>query len=102
MHTQPPDDSLSRTLAAWRVAPPTDPQFRPSVWRRIRRAENETWPAYLRAHLAPCVVAAVLLAGAAGWAGRAAALARLQADREAMVTTYLIDLDPRLQAGLRP
>lgn len=102
MHTRPPDDSLSRTLAAWRVAPAPDPQFRPSVWRRIRRAENETWPAYLRARLAPCAVAALLLASAAGWAGHTAALARLRADREAMVTTYLVELDPRVQAGLRP
>lgn len=36
-----------------------------------------------------------------GWTGRAAAQAKLAADRDAMVVTYLVGLDPRVQAKLR-
>jgi hypothetical protein len=61
-----------------------------------------TWSAYLRAHTAAWSVAAVLTFSAAGFAGRAIAQARVQADREAMVVSYLVELDPRVQAALMP
>jgi hypothetical protein len=47
------------------------------------------------------VVALVGVSGA-GWAGHSAGQARLAAERDAMVTTYLVELDPRVQAVLRP
>jgi hypothetical protein len=40
--------------------------------------------------------------GAAAFTGRATAQARVRADREAMVVSYLVDLDPRVQAMLKP
>jgi hypothetical protein len=89
-------DKLSETLRDWRVKPPSDPGFRAAVWRRIGRQGEATWPAYLRAHTA------VLTFGVAGFAGRAIAQARVQADREAMVVSYLVELDPRAQAVLKP
>lgn len=46
-------------------------------------------------------MAAVVLS-AAGWTGHAAAQARMRADREAIVASYLVDLDPRVQASLKP
>ncbi|HET7536450.1 MAG TPA: hypothetical protein VFJ90_08355 [Candidatus Didemnitutus sp.] len=95
-------DHLSEVLQSWRVKAPAEPGFRAAVWRRIERPGELTWAAYLRAHTVAWVFAAVLAVGAAGFAGRALAQARLQADREAMAVTYLIGLDPRVQAVLKP
>jgi hypothetical protein len=100
MNTSP--DTLSENLRAWRVQPPPDPNFRHKVWQRIGGAGAATWPAYLRAHLAAWSVAAVLAVGVAGFAGRTMAQARVRADREAIVVTYLVELDPRVQAMLKP
>lgn len=101
MNPSEPNDSLPRTLASWRVIPPTDPNFRPAVWQRIRQRTRETWTAYVRAHLVGWSVAAGLAVIAAGWAGRAVAQAKLDAGREQMVVSYLGDLDPRVLAKIR-
>jgi len=95
-------DSLSKILRQWRVTPPRDPEFRPAVWRRIARSSRDTWAGYVRAHRLAWTVAAVVAIGGAGWSGHAAARAKSAADREAMVTAYLVALDPRVQAQLRP
>lgn len=95
-------DTLSQTLAAWRIRPMTDPHFRPAVWARIRQSARETWAVYVQAHLAAWSVVAVIAIMTAGVAGVSAARARLSADRETMVVTYLVELDPRVQAKLRP
>lgn len=97
MNTSP--DPLSTALAGWRIAPPADPEFRSAVWQRITALRSrESWPAYLRAHPTAWALAAVVVLSAAGWTGHAAAQARMRADREAIVITYLTDLDPRVQA----
>lgn len=95
-------DTLSEVLREWRVSPTIDPNFRNSVWRRIERGTTATWPAYLRAHSATWSLVAMLVLGAAGFTGRALAQARVQADREAIVTSYLVELDPRVQALHKP
>lgn len=95
-------DNLSEVLHGWRVAPPADPNFRHSVWQRIGEQTRVTWPVYLRAHPAAWSAAAVLAVSAAGYTGSALARAHVQADREALVVTYLVDLDPRVQAVLKP
>lgn len=95
-------DNLSEVLQGWQVKPPADPNFRHSVWQRIGDQTRVTWPVYLRAHPAAWTLAAVLAVSAAGYTGGALARARVQADREAMVVAYLVDLDPRVQAGLKP
>lgn len=97
-----PPDSLAESLRSWRVTPPADPGFRNSVWQRIDRQARATWPAYLRAHPAAWSLVAVLALSAAGYTGSALARARVQADRETIVVTYLVDLDPRVQALLKP
>ena len=97
-----PSDPLSTVLQSWRVAPPADPNFRHAVWRRIAARVRESWPAYLRVHAVAWALAAIVLLSAAGWTGHAAARARVQSDREAMVVTYLTNLDPRVQAVLKP
>ena len=100
MNTLP--DDLSEVLRSWRVKPPADPNFRHAVWQSINRPGNTNWPAFLRAHAAAWSVAAVLALSAAGFTGRTLARAHAQADREAIVVTYLVELDPRVQALLKP
>ena len=98
----PPPESLSEVLRSWRVKPPADPNFRHSVWQRIGRPTRATWPAYLRAHVAAWSLVAVLTLSAAAYTGHSTARARVRADREAMAVSYLVDLDPRVQALLKP
>lgn len=100
MNTTP--DSLTEILRGWRVAPPADPDFRSGAWQRIDRQSRITWPAYLRAHTAAWSLIAVLVLSAAAYTGHATAHARVRADRETLVVTYLVDLDPRVQAVLKP
>ena len=95
-------DALSETLASWKVSPPPDPGFRAAVWGRIRKRSDETWPSYLRAHASTWVAVAVAMLAAAAYTGHATARAQARSDREALVDTYLVDLDPRVQASLRP
>jgi hypothetical protein len=97
-----PPDSLSKVLQDWRVKPPADPNFRSAVWLRIGRRNSATWPAYLRAHTAAWSLATLLALSTAGYAGRTLARTHVRADREAIVVTYLVELDPRVQAVLKP
>lgn len=102
MNTPDPTDPLSRSLAVWRLAPAADPDFRPGVWQRIRSRARSTWAGYVHAHLTRWSVVAALTLLAAGWIGHQAAEARVNAQRDAMITAYLVELDPRVQALLRP
>lgn len=102
MNPSDPNDPLSRTLASWRVNPPSDPNFRPAVWQRIRQRTRETWSAYVRAHRLGWSLVAGLAVVTGGWTGHAVARAKLDASREQMVVSYLGDLDPRVLAKLRP
>jgi hypothetical protein len=95
-------DNLSEVLHGWHVSPPADPSFRHRVWQRIGGQAGVTWPVYLRAHPAAWALAAVLAVSAAGYTGGTLARAKTQADRDAMVVAYLVELDPRVQAVLRP
>jgi hypothetical protein len=97
-----PNDALSRALAAWRVQPPANPNFRPAVWQRVHEESRQTWSAYVRRHVASWSIGALAAVTVAGWAGHAIARARLESGREQMVVTYLGGLDPRVLAKLRP
>jgi len=94
-------DPLSQTLRDWKVQPRSDPNFRPAVWQRIREQSRVTWTAYVRSHLAAWATVAIVAVSAAGWAGRSVGRAQATAEREAMVMTYLVELDPRVQAKLQ-
>lgn len=102
MNAPDPNDSLSRTLAAWQLEPTPDPQFRPGVWQRIHAQARMTWGAYVHAHLARWSAVGALALIAAAWVGHHAAETRLEARRDAMIAAYLVELDPRVQAQLRP
>ena len=93
---------LSKVLRAWRVAPPVEPNFRDRVWQRIGGQAKVSWRSYLGAHATAWSVAALMVLGAAAYTGHAAASARMRVDRDALVVTYLVDLDPRVQAMLKP
>ena len=83
---------------------PANPRrnFRDAVWQRIDRQDRLTWGAYLRGHLVGWSVAALLAIVGAGWSGHAMARARLDEARNAMVVSYLAELDPRVLARLQP
>ena len=97
-----PHESLHGALQGWRVSPATDPAFRSQVWERIRNRPDTPWSDYLRAHAAVLSLASILALGAAAWSGGALARSRVRADREAIVMTYLVDIDPRVQAAQKP
>lgn len=82
------------------MAPQPDPAFRTQVWARLQRGLRPTWAGYVRTHLAGWAFAGVLAMAAAGWTGHEAAQARLEAQRERMVVSYLGNLDPRVLAKL--
>jgi hypothetical protein len=95
------DNSITEVLRAWRVSPLADPDFRSAVWQRIER-HHASWPTYLRSHATIWSLAAALTLGTAAFSGAALAKARAHAERESLVNSYLVDLDPRVQASLKP
>ena len=97
-----PHDPLSQTLRTWRVVPPPDARFRAAVWERIGLRSRQSWGHYLRAYAPAWSLAALLTLGAAAYAGHATAKARIRAERDTLVVSYLVELDPRVQALLKP
>jgi hypothetical protein len=102
MHSNQPHDPLSDALQQWRVQPARDSSFRTRVWQRIDGSARLTWSAYIRGHLVGWSVTAMLALVVAGWSGHAMAQSRLEAERNAMVVSYLSGLDPRVMTKLRP
>jgi hypothetical protein len=101
MNSSNSHDDLRETLRSWNVEPTSNPNFRPEVWARIRQQQRASWSGYVRAHAGTLAVAACVTLIASGWAGNAASQAQLDAAREKMVVSYLVELDPRVQANLR-
>ena len=89
-------DSLSCALAAWRVDPRRNPQFRAEVWARLRSPGTAlSWGAYARRH-APAVLGAVALAVlAGGFFGREQARARAASESASLAAAYVQGLDAR-------
>jgi hypothetical protein len=101
MNAPDSDERLHDVLGQWRLVPPANPNFRPAVWARIHRDERTTWLEYVRSHAGSLALVAVVTLFASGWVGHAAGRAKMDAARDAMVVSYLVDLDPRVQASLR-
>jgi hypothetical protein len=72
------------------------------VHERIQQRLGASWPVYMRAHRVGWSFATVVAVVAAGWAGHSAARVQLDAGREKMAVSYLVKLDPRVLAKLRP
>jgi len=102
MNSPEPNDFLPPVLATWRVTPPVNPRFRSEVWARLQIPARVSWANYVRSHLAGWTMVAALLMVTSVWTGHAMGEAELNAQREAMVVSYLVDLDPRVQAKIRP
>ena len=98
----PSPDPLSDALQRWRIQAVPNRNFRDSVWQRIDRRARLTWSEYLHGHLIGWSVAAIVALIAASWSGHAMAQARLDAERDAMVVSYLSGLDPRVLTKLQP
>lgn len=90
------NDSLARTLADWRVAPPRNPQFRRAVWARLEGARSApTWGSYVRGH-ATLVAGALALAVVLGAVtGREQARSRVAAESRQLAASYVEGLDAR-------
>ncbi len=96
MDAPPTPDSVSRTLAAWRVVPSRSPEFRAQVWQRIGgRGDAVPWREYARRH-APSVLGAVALAMVAGGVlGHERARAHAADENARMASAYVRALDAR-------
>jgi len=96
MGSTPTPDSLSRTLASWRLAAPRDPQFRAAVWQRIgESAAAQPWAVYARRH-AIAVSGALTLAVAVGAVGgHGWARAQVAAESARLAAAYVQGLDAR-------
>ena len=91
-----PRDSLDELLAAWRVQPRRDPQFRARVWAKVQAARSPaSWPGYVRGHAVAIggALALALMFGAMG--GRSQARARAAAESERLASAYVEALDAR-------
>ncbi len=96
MESPQKDDSLSRILGDWRVAPPRNPSFRAGVWSRLEAARAALpWPAYLRLHAAALTSALALALVLGAWVGREQAQARVATDRDTIARQYVQALDAR-------
>src|SRR5688572_18563873 len=100
MHSNEPRDPLARLIQRWRISPARNRNFRDQVWQLIDRDGRLTWSGYVRGHLVGWSVTAMLALIVAGWGGHAMAQARLEAERDAMVVSYLSGLDPRVLTWL--
>jgi len=94
MNTTP--DPLDSTLAAWRVQPTPEPQFRVQVWSRIAAAsQSVNWTRFARAHpaLVSGALGAALVVGA--WTGREQARSHAATESSRLAAAYVQSLDAR-------
>jgi hypothetical protein len=97
-----PNDKLNEFLKEYsKLAVPADPDFRPSVWRRIEAEKRQRgWTKQTMTKLAFAGGLCAVTLTAAGWTGHASARAQVAADRETMANHYLASLDARAKAEL--
>jgi hypothetical protein len=89
-------DSLSTTLAAWRVAAPRHPQFRQQVWARLGGGGGPVpWSVFARQHLAMVGGALALALAVGAFTGHERARSRVAAESARMAAAYVQGLDAR-------
>lgn len=97
MDSSQPPDSLSRTLAAWRVAAPRNPQFRTAVWSRLGAgAAALPWAAFVRQHVVAVGGALVLAVAVGAVSGHERARTQVAADSARLAAAYVQGLDARV------
>ncbi|MDX2187288.1 MAG: hypothetical protein SFV32_10170 [Opitutaceae bacterium] len=101
MNSQNRDDDVRRAIRAWQVRPLPNSTFRPEVWQRIQQGSDAGWTSYLKRHAASVSLAAILTLVLSGWLGKTASRVALEHQRETMIVSYLVDLDPRVEAMMR-
>lgn len=90
------NEELARTLAAWRLAPRRNPEFRAAVRARIDALPAATsWRGYARVHAAALAGALAVALVAGALAGREQARSRVAADRAEIAQAYVQALDAR-------
>jgi hypothetical protein len=90
-------DSLSTTLAAWRVAAPRDPQFRRQVWARLGGGVGPVpWRVFARRHFALVGGSLALALAVGAFTGHERARSRVAAESARMAAAYVQGLDARL------
>lgn len=96
MESAPSSDPLLRTLAAWRVAPTRNPQFRAAVWARLERGSAAPpWVVFARQHVVAVGGALVLAVTLGAVTGHGRARSRVAADSERLAAAYVQGLDAR-------
>lgn len=95
-----PQDSLSRTLQAWRGPAQPNPNFRAEVWQRIENAPGGhsarlPWRAYARRHVRAVAGALAVAIAVGALIGREQARARVASDSNRMAVAYVQALDAR-------
>lgn len=99
-HSKEPNDSLSRTLADWRVTPERAPEFRAAVWARIGEEKAPLpWAVYARRNAAAVAGAMALAAVLGGVVGKEQARAKADAASARLAAAYVQGLDARAMVG---
>ncbi len=99
-HSKEPTDSLSRTLADWRVAPGRTPEFRAAVWARIGEEKATlSWAVYARRNAGIVAGALALAATVGGVIGKEQARAQADAASARLAAAYVQGLDARAMVG---
>ncbi len=96
MNAPQSNDSLSRVLKDWRVAPTRAPQFRADVWARIGAEPAALpWSTYARRHLGAVAGALALAVTVGALGGHERAQARAAAESAQLAAAYVQGLDAR-------
>jgi hypothetical protein len=89
-------DSISSTLASWRVEPPRNPEFRREVWARVGAASGMMpWRVFARHHLAAVSGALALAMAVGALSGHERARRRAEVESARLATAYVQGLDAR-------
>ena len=97
MNTPDTPDSLSRTLASWRVEARRNPQFRAAVQARLGgEAAGLPWAAFARQHVVAVGGALALAVTVGAVTGHERARLQVAADSARLAAAYVQGLDARV------
>ena len=89
-------DSVSITLASWRVTPSRNVEFRRKVWARIgAEAGKVPWIVFARQHVSMVGGALAVALAVGAFSGHERAQSRLAVESARLATAYVQGLDAR-------